>query len=93
MFLAHRSFQNLACYVRDLLETRMGRSGQSSSQPVQDGREKDVCPFYLRDLHIAFTFLLSRWASMTPLRQFKGVPAEVTRKAEGKQFVSDDLVS
>jgi hypothetical protein len=24
---------------------------------------------------------------MTPLRQFKGVPAEVLRKAEGKQFV------
>lgn len=23
---------------------------------------------------------------MTPLRQFKGVPAEVVRKAEGKQF-------
>ena len=27
------------------------------------------------------------WGSMTPLRQFKGVPAEVIRKAEGKQFV------
>ena len=26
---------------------------------------------------------------MAPLRQFKGVPAEVIRKAEGKQFVSD----
>ncbi len=25
---------------------------------------------------------------MTPLRQFKGVPTEVIRKAEGKQFVS-----
>jgi hypothetical protein len=25
---------------------------------------------------------------MTPLRQFKGVPADVVRKAEGKQFVS-----
>ena len=25
---------------------------------------------------------------MTPLRQFKGVPQEVVRKAEGKQFVS-----
>ena len=25
---------------------------------------------------------------MTPLRQFKGVPAEIIRKAEGKQFVS-----
>ena len=24
---------------------------------------------------------------MTPLRQFKGVPAEIIRKAEGKQFV------
>ncbi|KAF8417097.1 Sec63 domain-containing protein, partial [Boletus edulis BED1] len=27
-----------------------------------------------------------RWGSMTPLRQFKGVPQEVIRKAEGKQF-------
>ncbi|KAF8970308.1 Sec63-domain-containing protein [Flammula alnicola] len=26
------------------------------------------------------------WGSMTPLRQFKGVPPEVIRKAEGKQF-------
>ncbi|KAF5334550.1 hypothetical protein D9757_015127 [Collybiopsis confluens] len=26
------------------------------------------------------------WGSMTPLRQFKGVPAEVIRKAEGKQL-------
>ncbi|KAE9386751.1 Sec63-domain-containing protein [Gymnopus androsaceus JB14] len=26
------------------------------------------------------------WGSMTPLRQFKGVPSEVVRKAEGKQF-------
>jgi hypothetical protein len=25
---------------------------------------------------------------MTPLRQFKGVPPEIIRKAEGKQFVS-----
>ena len=25
---------------------------------------------------------------MTPLRQFKGVPAEIIRKAEAKQFVS-----
>lgn len=25
---------------------------------------------------------------MTPLRQFRGVPADVIRKAEGKQFVS-----
>ena len=25
---------------------------------------------------------------MTPLRQFKGVPQDVVRKAEGKQFVS-----
>ena len=33
-------------------------------------------------------FLLRRWSSMTPLRQFKGVPAEIIRKAEGKQFVS-----
>ena len=27
------------------------------------------------------------YGSMTPLRQFKGVPTEVVRKAEGKQFV------
>ncbi|KAG5352316.1 hypothetical protein C0989_002851 [Termitomyces sp. Mn162] len=27
------------------------------------------------------------WGSMTPLRQFKGVPADVVRKAEGKQFL------
>ena len=59
---------------------------------MQDGREKDVRPFYLRNLCIAFTFLLVGWASMTPLRQFKGVPAEVIRKAEGKQFVTDDVV-
>ncbi|KIL54675.1 hypothetical protein M378DRAFT_18671 [Amanita muscaria Koide BX008] len=26
------------------------------------------------------------WRSMVPLRQFKGVPAEVIRKAEGKQY-------
>ncbi|TFK70690.1 Sec63-domain-containing protein [Pluteus cervinus] len=26
------------------------------------------------------------WGSMTPLRQFKGLPQEVVRKAEGKQF-------
>ncbi|KDR76589.1 hypothetical protein GALMADRAFT_139507 [Galerina marginata CBS 339.88] len=26
------------------------------------------------------------WGAMTPLRQFKGVPPEVVRKAEGKQF-------
>ncbi|KAK2463794.1 hypothetical protein APHAL10511_004192 [Amanita phalloides] len=26
------------------------------------------------------------WRSMTPLRQFRGVPANVTRKEEGKQF-------
>ena len=26
------------------------------------------------------------WCSMTPLRQFKGVPSEVVHKVEGKQF-------
>jgi pre-mRNA-splicing helicase BRR2 len=30
---------------------------------------------------------------MTPLRQFKGVPPEIIRKAEGKQFVSFWLTS
>jgi len=71
----------------------MGCSGQSSSQPVQDGREKNVRPFDPRHLDIAYLHPpLYRWASMTPLRQFKGVPAEVVRKAEGKQFVSGGLV-
>ena len=32
------------------------------------------------------------WSSMTPLRQFKGVPADVVRKAEGKQFVRADCI-
>lgn len=27
------------------------------------------------------------WSSMTPLRQFRGVPGEVLRKTEAKQFV------
>ncbi|KAK0458125.1 uncharacterized protein EV420DRAFT_1546631 [Desarmillaria tabescens] len=27
------------------------------------------------------------WGSMMPLEQFKGVPSEAIRKAEGKQFV------
>ena len=31
------------------------------------------------------------WSSMTPLRQFKGLQADVIRKAEGKQFVSISL--
>ena len=30
---------------------------------------------------------------MTPLRQFKGVPNEIIRKAEGKQFVSTVVFS
>jgi pre-mRNA-splicing helicase BRR2 len=33
----------------------------------------------------------NRWGSMTPLRQFKGVPTDVIRKAEGKQFVSRSI--
>jgi len=28
------------------------------------------------------------WGSMTPLRQFKGMPNEVVQKAEGKQFIN-----
>ena len=28
------------------------------------------------------------WASMTPLRQFTGIQADIVRKAEAKQFVS-----
>jgi hypothetical protein len=50
-------------------------------------------PFRNRDLSIAYSNpFVSRWASMTPLQQFKGAPAEVIRKAEEKQFVSDDLL-
>jgi len=30
---------------------------------------------------------------MTPLRQFKGVPTDVIRKEEGKQFVSQPYFS
>ena len=36
--------------------------------------------------------LLPRWASMTSLQQFKGVPAKVTWKTKGKQFLSNNLV-
>ena len=36
----------------------------------------------------ALTVDFNRWGSMTPLHQFKGVPTDVVRKAEGKQFVS-----
>lgn len=31
------------------------------------------------------------WGSMTPLRQFRGVPGQVIRKAEAKQFVRPQL--
>ena len=43
------------------------------------------CPLgaYFRHMYHIY-----RWSSMTPLRQFKGVPPEIVRKAEGKQFVS-----
>jgi pre-mRNA-splicing helicase BRR2 len=55
--------------------------------------EKRMFVSCLCDLDITYLRLpVRRWASMTPLRQFKGVPAEVIRKGEGKQFVSDDLV-
>lgn len=40
----------------------------------------------------AMLILHLRWGSMTPLRQFKGVPSEIIRKAEGKQFVSDQFL-
>jgi hypothetical protein len=31
------------------------------------------------------------WSSMTPLRQFRGVPGDVLRRAEAKQFVSESI--
>ena len=64
----------------------MGCTGPGVSCAVQDGRAANVS--------LGLTTILScltngiRWGSMTPLRQFKGVPQEVIRKAEGKQFVS-----
>ncbi|KAH0831089.1 hypothetical protein J3R83DRAFT_13650 [Lanmaoa asiatica] len=36
--------------------------------------------------HVYYPSDGTRWGSLTPLRQFKGVPQEVIRKAEGKQF-------
>ncbi|CCL98051.1 uncharacterized protein FIBRA_00045 [Fibroporia radiculosa] len=53
----------------------------------------DLCKMVERRMQVVFrkSFMLIltrlfRWGSMTPLRQFKGVPAEIIRKAEGKQF-------
>ncbi len=42
----------------------------------------------LTDKSLALCKMVTRrmWGSQTPLRQFKGVPPEVVRKAEGKQF-------
>jgi pre-mRNA-splicing helicase BRR2 len=55
----------------------------------------DLCKMVERRMLVVFhqvvdyqlNCLVFRWGSMTPLRQFKGVPQEVIRKAEGKQFV------
>jgi pre-mRNA-splicing helicase BRR2 len=55
----------------------------------------DLCKMVERRMLVVFRqvvdyqliVLVFRWGSMTPLRQFKGVPQEVIRKAEGKQFV------
>jgi pre-mRNA-splicing helicase BRR2 len=57
----------------------------------------DLCKMVEKRMYVTlFSFasyrsvnrFVDRWGSMTPLRQFKGVPSEVIRKAEGKQFVS-----
>ena len=51
--------------------------------------EKRMFVFSVFHVLISVTrFTSNRWSSMTPLRQFKGVPPEIIRKAEGKQFVS-----
>ena len=65
----------------------MGCTNKSSLRFVQDGRKKAVR--LLRRIEFSTCLKLPRrWGSMTPLRQFHGVPADVIRKAEGKQFVS-----
>jgi len=57
----------------------------------------DLCKMAEKRMFVVFPLIcvfsyqsvvFNRWGSMTPLRQFKGVPADVVRKAEGKQFVS-----
>ncbi len=65
----------------------MGCANKSSVRFVQDGRKKAVRPQCQSNSETCLE-LLHRWGSMTPLRQFHGVPADVIRKAEGKQFVS-----
>ena len=54
-----------------------------------------ICAKWLRNICksgtkmiVASILTARRWGSMTPLRQFKGVPKDVIRKAESKQFVS-----
>ncbi|KAF9473551.1 hypothetical protein BDN70DRAFT_899669 [Pholiota conissans] len=42
---------------------------------------------FQRRQHLIFeTWWIGRWGCMTPLRQFKDVPAEIILRAEGKQF-------
>lgn len=58
----------------------------------------DLCKMVDKRLCVLSILLLvtahisCRWASNTPLRQFRGVPADVIRKAEGKQFVSPPTI-
>ncbi|KAG6370453.1 hypothetical protein JVT61DRAFT_12075 [Boletus reticuloceps] len=52
---------------------------------VPDGQAMNVSP----SISVLVLSCLTdgiRWGSMMPLRQFKGVPQEVIRKAEGKHF-------
>jgi hypothetical protein len=59
-------------------------------RPVQNGGKAHVRLF---DFHVALMYSgFIRWRAMIPLRQFKGVPSEVVRKAEGKQFVSPLII-
>lgn len=64
----------------------MGQPYSRRTGPLQDGRKENVRMMdYIGEWDLLTRLL--RWGSMTPLRQFRGVPADVIRKAEGKQFV------
>ena len=82
--------QNHARNLRDLSQARLVCPREGCTGHVQDDRAEDVSCMVklsmLQETHAKF-----RWGSMTPLRQFKGVPGDIVRKAEGKQFVSSYL--
>lgn len=84
--------QNPSSDVRNLSEAWMGPSHSRRLRSLQNGRTTNVSLAPVSYLHLSL-IKGSRWGSMTPLRQFRGVPADVIRKAEGKQFVSVPAVS